>query len=203
MSMKPGPVALRTAEKAPVLLALLILAAACTGVPSASVQDTSDSSTPIGRAGAPPITSPRDLSLRSADPCRTLLTPTQLGRLGYDSPAEFRITAAGSPRCTWREEDSSRRVDVALALNNDLFVNSYQRRILPVFRPLRISGLPAVDLLSSPDALTCTTTVGVADNESLDLTSSVGADRNGNGVRDPCEKGHQVAEEIISTLPPK
>ena len=155
------------------------------------------------RAGAPPITTPRELSSRANDPCRTLLSPGQVRRLKYQLPGEASVDVLGAPTCTWRGENRSREVSVSVVLTRDLFVDTYRNRFLPVFRPLRIRGLPAVDIKSGPEAATCTTTAGIADGQSLDLNTSVGSglDRVPDG--DPCAEGHRVAEEIISTLPPR
>jgi hypothetical protein len=57
--------------------------------------------------------------------------------------------------------------------------------------------------MSSPRALTCTTTVGVADGQSLQLNTSVGGGIDGLPDGDPCAEGHRVAEAIVSALPPR
>lgn len=156
----------------------------------------------VDRFGAPMITAPRDLSSRGPAPCRTLLSSDEVRRLGYDLPGESSVDVLGAPTCTWRQEDRGRDSRVSVVLNRDLFIDTYRNRFLPIFEPLRIAGLPAVDIMSGPAVLTCTTTVGVADGQSLELNTSVGLI---DGVRDgdPCEEGHRVAEAIISTLPPR
>lgn len=157
----------------------------------------------VDRAGAPPITAPRDLASRATDPCLTLLTASQVRRLGYDQPGESSVDSLGAPTCTWREDEARRSTIVSAVLTRDLFVDTYRNRFLPVFRPLEIAGLPAVDIKSGPQVLTCTTTVGVADGQSLDLDTSVGGGLDGLPDDDPCAEGHRVAEEIVSTLPPR
>lgn len=189
------------------LFAFLLLTLAACSVGQGQQGGTPERTSPptsSDRSGAPIIRSPRDLASRVANPCGTLLTSAQVRRLGYGVPGESRVTAAGSPTCTWRARNTSRRVDASLALKGDLFVATYRNPDLPLFRPLAIAGLPAVDTRSRPDALTCTTTVGVADSESLDVTGFVGSRLGGtSSTNAPCEDAHRVAEEIISTLPPK
>lgn len=90
-----------------------------------------------------------------------------------------------------------------MIVTNDQLVDAYRNRFLPVFRPIEISGLPAVDIMSGPQVQTCTTTVGVADGQSLQLNTSVGGGLDGLPDGDPCAEGHRVAEEIVSTLPPQ
>lgn len=183
-----------------VLFVLLVMLAGC----AANGGGTSGSApTATDRAGAPPIASPRDLTSRAAQPCASLLDPRQLRRLGLPAVGEPIKSALGSPACSWRSGGSGKRADVTVVLQRDLFVDSYRRRVLPIFRPLEIDGLPAVDLQSFPGAPTCTTTVGVADNQSLDITALAAIGRGGRPATDPCEEGHRVAEAIVSTLPPK
>ena len=182
-------------------LLLALLLAGCSSAPRDGPSEPAPTRS-SDRAGAPPITAPRELSSRASDPCRTLLSPAQVRRLGYDLPGEFRRDALGAPTCTWREKEASRSASAAVVLTGDLFVDTYRNRFLPVFRPLRIAGLPAVDIMSGPQVLTCTTTVGVADGQSLELNTDVGL-TNGRRDADPCAEGHRVAEEIVSTLPPR
>lgn len=183
-------------------LAAGLLLVGCSALPGQDGGPARQSS-PADRAGAPTIDSPKNLSSRTADPCRTLLTQAQIGQLNYMPTGEFRVTATGSPSCIWRDDTSGRQVNAAVFVGTDLFVNTYRKRFLLVFRPLEIGGLPAVDIMSSPGAPSCTTTVGVADADGLDITSFRGSRSSGGAASDPCEDGHRVAEEIISTLPPK
>lgn len=183
-------------RRASAALLLVVVVAACSSEPARTAPETV-----VDRAGAPPITSPRELSSRAVDPCRSLLTSGQVRRLGYDLPGESRVDNLGAPACTWREEDKGRTTIVSVVLTRDLFVDTYRNRLLPIFRPLRIDDLPAVDIKSGPQVQTCTTTVGVADGQSLDLDTSVGGGRDGIPDGDPCAEGHRVAEAIVSTLP--
>lgn len=187
------------------LLVLVLLAAAgCSSGPRDGEPTQPGATAPVDRAGAPPITAPRDLTSRATDPCRTLLTAAQVRELGYELPGRFRIDAIGSPSCVWGEKDA-RQVDIAVVLtrDGDFFVDTYRNRFLPVFRPLEIAGLPAVDIMTGPRAPVCTTRVGIADSQSLDLNTSVGTGIDGRPDGDPCAEGHRVAEEIVSTLPPQ
>ena len=147
------------------------------------------------------VVAPRELSSRAGDPCRTLLSASQVRGLGYAVPGEPSIDVLGAPTCTWREEDRGRTAIVSVVVTRDLFVDTYRNRFLPVFEPLQIAGLPAVDIKSGPKVLACTTTVAVADGQSLELNTTVGGGEDGLPDGDPCTEGHQVAEAIVSTLP--
>ncbi len=180
-------------------IALILVIAGCS-----TAHDVPRESAPTvmsDRAGAPPITNPRNLTSRAEDPCRTLLSTGQIARLGYAREGTFRRDVLGAPTCTWREEERGRDVGVSVILTGDQFVDAYRKRFLPIFRPLRINDAPAVDIKSGPQALTCTTTVGVADGQSLQLNTSVGGGSDGLPDGDPCAEGHRVAEAIISTRP--
>ena len=103
----------------------------------------------VDRAGAPPITTPRELSYRAIDPCRSLLNSGQVRRLGYDLPGESSVDNLGAPTCTWREEDKGRTTIVSVVLTRDLFVDTYRNRFLPIFRPLRIDDMDWVEIEAS------------------------------------------------------
>lgn len=87
-------------------------------------------------------------------------------------------------------------------MGDDLFVESYRNRIFSEFRPLEIAGLPAVQLSAGSQVFTCTTTVGVAEMDAVDINTSVESSR-GRPMSDPCEDGRRVAEAVVSTLPPQ
>jgi hypothetical protein len=85
--------------------------------------------------------------------------------------------------------------------SGDLFVDTYRNRVLPIFRPHEVDGLPAVDSKSTEDDTACTTTVGVADGQTLDIDVARGT-YAGERDADTCAIGRRAAEEIVATLPP-
>lgn len=184
-----------------VIIVLAFVATGCAAGPG-TPGGTGPAPGAVDRSGAPPITAPRDLASRAADPCRTLLAPSQLQRLGLDAPVRFRVGPTGAPNCRWADETTSRRVSASVILNEDLFVGTYRKRIFPVFRPVEIEELPAVEIQPREDSADCTTTVGVADSQSLDLTGFVRVGADGVRRGDPCALNREVAREILSTLPP-
>lgn len=157
---------------------------------------------PADRAGAPTISTPRDLTSRGTASCSSLLTLEQLQRLGLDRTGESSVDAQGSPTCRWVASGSGgRSVTAAVVLDEDLFVGTYRRRETPIFRAYEIGGLPAVDTQFSANSPACTTTIGVADGQTLDVTGSRGT-RSGERDVDACAISRRAAEEIVSTLPP-
>ena len=68
--------------------------------------------------------------------------------------------------------------------------------------PRWIAELPAVQQQAVAASSFCATTVGVAESQSLDITTSIDDLENGLPVIDPCAEGRRVAEAIVATLPP-
>ena len=159
------------------------------------------SQTSATRYGAPGVARPRDLGSRTAAPCATLLTAKQVGEMGLED-GRYRLVLGKTPSCRWEGREPQRSVTVAVDLTQNLFVNTYRARLLPILRPISIEDLPAVESQSTADSSLCTTTVGVAAAQSLDITTSVGDVIAGRPVIDPCAEGRRVAEAVVATLPP-
>ena len=180
--------------------AVVALVTACSGSPDGPPR--SSGSPPRDRAGAPLILMPRDLGARAGDPCGTLLRADQLKDLGVTRPGLAGVDSIGAPTCKWVAAGAgSRTIEASVVQSGDLFVDTYRTKPLPIFLPHDVDGLPAVDSKVFRDDTACTTTVGVADGQTLDVDVARGT-RSGERDVDACEISRRAAEEIVSTLPP-
>ena len=84
----------------------------------------------------------------------------------------------------------------------DVLVDTYRVRQFALFRPTMAGPLPATIEQSAPDNVSCTVTVGTAENQGFILNYSeyeLGPDGQ---AHDPCGRGVRVAERIVASLPP-
>lgn len=153
------------------------------------------------RYGAPLPEGPRNLQAVGAVPCE-LLTNAHLGQLGLRPQGEPRLVADMAPACVWQGSGLLQRVSVAVWLDRDYFVDVYRNHFLPVFRSLDVTGLPIVEQQSGPASPFCTTTVGVAESQALEISASVD-EVEGQPAIDPCAEGRRVVEAIVPKLPLK
>jgi len=184
-------------------LVFLSLVSGCgdSSVPQVAPAPAPASSTDA-RYGAPEVKSPRNLRSRSADPC-TSLSPQQLEGLGYSFPGSFRLAIARFRSVHGRGDSHDEPLRASVVVTRDLFVDTYRIHLLPIFHPLEIAGLPAVEQQSPVGRGICTTTVGVADSQTLEVDVSIDdLAEDGGPTSDPCGEGRQVIEAIVSTLPP-
>lgn len=185
-----------------VLAAGLVVAGCGSSGAGAGAEGNPDSSVVPDRAGAPEVVAPRDLRAGAADPC-ALLSPTRTRALDVLDRGTASTNNLG-PTCTWEgREASSRTIQVSVVVTRDLFVDTYRARALAVFRPGQTAGSPSVDSKTSDTDPVCTTTVGVADGQTLDVSASLGSRSSGESEADSCAISRRVAEEIVSTLPPR
>ena len=158
-------------------------------------------SQPIDRHGAPVVAVPRDLRGRDRDPCRRLLTNEQLLSLDLPPSSAKSASTVGIPDCTWTA-GNERIVTVSVWLGRDLLINTYRVRLFDVFEPTSVGPLPAVVQKSSPDAIACTVSTGVADGQGFETTWTELARASGRSTADPCERAKAVAETVVGNLPP-
>lgn len=140
--------------------------------------------------------------MRAADPCSSLLTPSQLRSLGYLDPGVKQVLLGSVPSCLWKSSKPSRRLRVAVWTTRNYFIDVYRSRLLPVFRPTEVAGLPAVEQQNDVDSSNCATAVGVAEVQTLDVTIDVEKLANGALSAQPCLEGRRAIEAVVSTLPP-
>lgn len=184
------------------LVCALLLATSCSSLKPTSSPPSPSAVRAEQRFGAPIIPTPRTLRDRVNDPCGTLLTRRQLEGLGFREPGQSRTSLGVFPECTWTDDETGHRLSIAVIVSRDLFVDSYRSRLLPVFRPTQVLGAPAVQQQTSENSTSCTTTVGVADAQSLDVVYDVASVGGSVAVPNACVGGARAAAEVISTLPP-
>jgi hypothetical protein len=142
------------------------------------------------------VTDPKDA--RGKDACE-LLTTGQLIELGLDPQTARGDTARNGPGCTWKYADGSTRASVALALRPDgvKLPDAYRLRdSFATFEILEIARHPAVRADDLPGE--CTLNVAVADEQIIVINGYLD-DRE---VAEPCAMARQMAELILSNLPP-
>jgi hypothetical protein len=155
---------------------------------------------PEERFGAPLPIEPRDTRAVSAAPCRSLLTPGQWQELGFDPEGEVVVLPTGERSC---ERRGTRRahVNVGVASNRDILVDTYRVRQFAIFTPAAVGGLPGTIEQTRPDSISCNVTVGTARGQGFLVIYDGFLDSNGQ-PDDPCGRAEQIAERIVASLPP-
>lgn len=195
------------------LVWVLVLTVVVGVVPRAlGLDDTSSPPVPVpttapSRYGAPVIEVPRDLRGPGSAPCERLLTRRQIEDLGYPATGRFRMSLDYAPECKWIDDrtiwSSWHSLSVSVWIGEDLFVDTYRNRVLPIFRPISLDGLPAVEGQDPGLMSSCTITVGVADEQSLNIDVDAGPPRHdGEPAEDPCAQGRRAGELILRALRP-
>jgi hypothetical protein len=174
-----------------VVILLLVLLGGCTQpaqAPSAPAPE---------RYGAPVPTRSLDATTSSTQPC-AVLDEGQLRALQLQPPGRLDPLPGGPPACVWEGPGFSQEISVALLPNRDYLVDTYRVRAnYRVFEPVTIAGLPAVAQQTSPQALTCTVTTGIAVGQAVDVTAT----EYGAQPDPPCETARRVSEVVIGNLP--
>lgn len=86
--------------------------------------------------------------------------------------------------------------------DRDILVDTYRSRLFPIFMPTTVIGLPATWEKSTQASITCTITVGTADNQGFVSTYTQLEVASGEQPADPCGKGQRIVEQIVANLPP-
>jgi Protein of unknown function (DUF3558) len=182
-------------------VAATVLAAGCS-----SAQD--DPATPPVGAGvgptehrqqSPSVESPRDVRTYGASPC-DVFTAEQLKRFGFDLPRDRTNTLpSGYKTCAWIDSGHNGELSVTTYPDWDILERTYEKRAaLPVFEPLQIGGLPAVAHKSGVEIPRCWVTVGLAQQQGLDV---IFTDLR-EPYEDPCGAARAAAEVAVGNLPP-
>ncbi|WP_373695163.1 DUF3558 domain-containing protein [Actinomycetospora aeridis] len=150
------------------------------------------------RFGAPVPPRSLDGTAHAARPC-SLLDSSELRQFGLEANGRVQQLPYGSPACVWSGPGFSREVSVAVVVDRDYLVDTYRSRpTYQVFEPITIDGLPAVAQQTTPTALTCTVTTGIALGQAVDVSST----EFGSQPSPPCETARRVTEVVVSSLPP-
>jgi Protein of unknown function (DUF3558) len=203
----------RTTATVSVLAALTLLTTACSGhttdgnasPTNSSPAPTSTSTLPFG--GAPKVVNPLPASVLSGNPCTDALTPTQVNT-AVGSPTESKddATPGIGPLCSWSNHRTSGQINVGYDTGTHTGLSGSYQNTQPrvaVWRALPpIQGFPAVAYsgtkgMSAPND-SCTVSVGLADDLSVDIGASLGS--SSIGKVDPCDVAAQVAALVVTTL---
>ncbi|GLZ45918.1 hypothetical protein Acsp06_21030 [Actinomycetospora sp. NBRC 106375] len=143
---------------------------------------------------------PRDIRPFATDPCSGPLTSPDWSGLGFSSEGDLRTLMVGEQSCVRQGTGNRSRVALIVVPARDVLVDTYRARQFAIFRPTVIGGLPATFEQSSSDSLTCSTTVGTADQQGFIVNFSAYAGAGDAGT--PCIGGQRIAERIVAALPP-
>lgn len=174
--------------------AALAILGGCSAAPTPGLAPAPD------RYGAPVPSRSLDATGVADRPCGVLRTE-QLEAVGLRARGQLDPLPAGRPACVWEDSAFTQQTSVALYPDRDYFVDTYRARgMYQLFEPVTVGGLPAVLQQTTPGALTCTVTTGIAVGQAADVTvSEIGAEP---GTRSKsCERATRVAEMVIGNLP--
>jgi uncharacterized protein DUF3558 len=177
---------------------LLTLLTACGAQPGPTPSGLAPSSS--NRFGAPIVERPVDVSAVAGSPCTSLLTQSELDRLGFGTPGRQR-TSIDVQECAWTASDQQ---GLALAVDGDrdLLADTYRTHLEPVFVPTSIEGFPAVAQKSRPGPPNiCVVTTGLGPKQALE-TTWIGRGDPTPG-HDACEFAEQATALVIRKLPPQ
>ncbi|MCD2189945.1 DUF3558 domain-containing protein [Actinomycetospora sp. SF1] len=150
------------------------------------------------RFGAPTVSVPRDVSEVAAAPCSTLLTSSELETLDFGRPGRQRIVL-DSRECSWTNEQDE-QLAITVIADRDLLADTYRTRLLPIFQPTTIEGMPAVRQRIRVDDNTCTVTTGLGPRQALETEWSGLTNRQ---TEDPCAKAEEAIALVVRKLPPQ
>ncbi|WP_433784355.1 DUF3558 domain-containing protein [Actinomycetospora sp. CA-101289] len=153
------------------------------------------------RFGAPEVGTPRAIESFASNPCAALTREVWV-QLGFAPEGRVESLSTGERSCVHEGVNRERYISMVVATTNDPLVGAYRARQFPIFRPVTVGGLPGVQEQSSASDLSCTLTVGTADDQGLLFNSSEYQSGSSGDRRDPCELGQRVAERIVAALPP-
>jgi len=171
-------------------------------------QAEGDSATPSPGVGAtsaerpqlsPPVQNPRDIRAYGDRPCEVFTTEQLMG-FGFDLPPDRTNTLpSGHKTCDWVDSGHNGDLSVTTYPDWDILERTYLNGVtLPVFEPLQIAGLPAVAHQSAAGMPTCYVTVGLAEQQGLDVIFSDLREP----YEDPCGAARMAAEVAVGNLPP-
>ncbi len=182
-------------------VAAMALVAGCSSAQGGSV-------TPSAGAGVEPtehrrlsplVERPRDIRTYGARPC-DVFTTEQLKRFGFDLPPDRTNTLpSGHKTCAWVDSGHNGELTVTTYPDWDILERTYTHRAtLPVFESLQIVGIPAVAHKSGIGIPRCWVTVGLAEQQGLDVTFTDLREP----YEDPCGAARAAAEVAVGNLPP-
>jgi hypothetical protein len=154
------------------------------------------------RYGAPVVAAPRDVTPYTSAPCDGPLNGDTLRELGFSNPGRPTRLTTGVDSCTWEDYRTEQAVSLGVYPTRDILVDTYRTRLFPIFTPIRVQELPAVEEQSSSSATACTITVATAENQGFVVTYTRLEVAAGEHPDDPCGSGRRVAERVAASLTP-
>lgn len=176
------------------LVVLLALAACATERPSPAPHDD--------RFGAPLPTAPRDVRSYGVDPCSGPLPAVAWEPLGFAAAGRLDVLTTGERACAREGSSGERAVSYIVVPTRDVLVDTYRTRQFALFAATTVGGLPSTIEQSSEGSISCTITVGTAQDQGFVLNYSEYARASNGQPQDPCGRAQQVAERIVAALPP-
>ncbi|MDD7968568.1 DUF3558 domain-containing protein [Actinomycetospora lemnae] len=177
-------------------MGLVVLLAAC------ATQQAPPPAPPDPRFGAPTVAAPRDVRSFGNDPCTGPLTAPDWDTMGISSIGVAETAPTGDRWCVRRGSTGDRSVSLTVVAARDVLVDTYRVRQFPLFREVVIGGLPAAVEQSSPDSVSCSVTVGTAQDQGFIVDYSEYEFRPDGRPDDPCGRAQRVAERVVAALPP-
>lgn len=179
------------------VLALVGVTVAACGSSPTSPPPTTTTSPTIERYGAPIVSSPRDIRDYTSRPCDLLTAPERL-QLDLSGSGRQR-TSIDAQECSWPTSEDG-ELAMAVDADRDLLADTYRTRLMRIFVPTTVDGMPAVRQRMALNDNTCTVTTGLGPTQALETEWSGPMDRQ---TLDPCARAEQAIALIIRKLPPQ
>lgn len=148
---------------------------------------------------SPPVQNPRDIRVFGDRPCE-VLTPEQIIGFGFDQSGEQRmLRSTGSQVCDWTDSGSNGNLSVIIHSGWDILEREYANRATyPVFEPIEIAGMPAIERQNNVGSTRCVVVVGLAERQGINIEFTDLTDP----IEDPCGAARMAAEVAVGNLPP-
>ena len=153
-----------------------------------------------GAETIPRVERPRDITTLADQPCE-LLTPQQAARFGLDRPPRQIQGRLGNVECEWRSSRADVWVYISTFTNRPTLEQVYARReSLAQFELTRIGGYPAIVSKTDETLPVCDIDIKLAERQSV--TVSYDSTEFNQRPQEGCRVGRQVAETVLSNVPP-
>lgn len=186
-----------------VAIGCALLLASCGADPDPGQQPGPSSSSAVSPISL--VENPRDVAAMSRRTCE-LLTPQQAEDFGLDLPPVQLDGLFGTVDCEWKTRNRDgrvvRRVSISVFTDNPTLDVVYNRRAsFASFELTKVGGYPAILARPVADLPICNVDLKPAERQSVSLTYD--SDELGDNPQQACVVGKQVAEVLLTNLPPK
>jgi hypothetical protein len=181
----------------------LVLLVVLLGLASCAPEVRSEDGPPQApRYGAPIPSAPRDVRPYSDDPCAGPLDAATWESLGFSGSGLRRSLPTREVVCRREGPNRERFASFIVVPGRDVLVDTYRVRQFALFAPTTVGGLPATLEQASPESLSCSVTVGTAEEQGFIVNFDSASIGSSGETQNPCRLGQQVAERIVASLPP-